>query len=221
MKPSLYAQYYFELRTLFAEIKGTDYAASSEWTAKPLSIIKARRLEDRSANVWDRSKAKVVTSHSLTTVKSTPRSLKNTLRQDSSSKIFQCADGKGQSNLSTTPCPLVGRKGWQTSSPSQAHAHARLQMIGLHEESKGKNMNPYVYDKRSRVCHPLWPLQEIFVSPASSPFLSSVATLSDNSTPADDCMSGWVYSESQRGEEQVVRTFEDITLTDTSRFVLS
>ena len=163
--------------------------------------------------MWDKSKAKVVTSQSSTPVKSTPRSSDSVPRQGSSSKIAQCIDSEGRSN----PSP----KGWQTSSPSQAHAHARLQMIGLHDESKGKNMNPYVYDKRPRVCHPLWPSQEIFVSPASSPLLSTAATLTDSSTPAVDCLSGWVYSESQRGEEQVVRTFEDITLTDTSRFVLS
>ena len=171
--------------------------------------------------MWDKSKAKVVTSQSSTPVKSTPRSSDSVPRQGSSSKIAQCIDSEGCSNPSPTTYPLVGRKGWQTSSPSQAHAHARLQMIGLHDESKGKNMNPYVYDKRPRVCHPLWPSQEIFVSPASSPLLSTAATLTDSSTPAVDCLSGWVYSESQRGEEQVVRTFEDITLTDTSRFVLS
>jgi hypothetical protein len=171
--------------------------------------------------VWDKAKAKVVTSHSLTPGRATPRPFDSALGHGSSSKNSLRVDSKDRSNPSPTPSPLGGRKGWQTSSPSQAHAHARLQMIGLHEESKGKNMNPYVYDKRSRVCHPVWPLQEIFVSPASSPTMPSVAPLTVSSTPADDCLSGWVYSESQRGEEQVVRTFEDITLTDTSRFVLS
>ena len=57
MKPSLYAQYYFELRTLFFEIHGGP-ASVNGWTLKPLSVIKARRLEDRSSNVWDKAKPK-------------------------------------------------------------------------------------------------------------------------------------------------------------------
>lgn len=57
MKPSLYAQYYFELRTLFFEIHGGP-ASINGWTLKPLSVIKARRLEDRSSNVWDKAKPK-------------------------------------------------------------------------------------------------------------------------------------------------------------------
>jgi hypothetical protein len=61
VKPSLYAQYYFELRTLFFEIQGAS-PANTGWSLKPLSVIKARRLEDRSANVWDKSKSKVVSS---------------------------------------------------------------------------------------------------------------------------------------------------------------
>lgn len=65
VKPSLYAQYYFELRSLFFEIHGTSFDESSHWTLKPLSIIKARRLEDRSSNVWGKSKSKTSSSSSI------------------------------------------------------------------------------------------------------------------------------------------------------------
>lgn len=216
VKPSLYAQYYFELRTLFSEIKGASSAASNDWTLKPLSIIKARRLEDRSANVWEKSKLKTVS-------------------KSRSASITSRADGMPKTPSQTASYPedrevsaASARKGWQTSSPSQGHAHARTQMMGLHEESKGKNFNPYVYDIRQRsgamVHRSLSGLSEASCSSSSSPILSPQgieSTSSTTSTSSGDHTGGWVCSDVQRGDENVVRTYEDITLTDTSRFVLS
>lgn len=43
--PSMYARYYFELRTLFDEVIGKYQV--DEWRTKPLSIRSAQRLEDR------------------------------------------------------------------------------------------------------------------------------------------------------------------------------
>ena len=43
--PSMYARYYFELRTLFDEVIGRYQV--DEWRTKPLSIRSAQRLEDR------------------------------------------------------------------------------------------------------------------------------------------------------------------------------
>lgn len=56
VKPSLYAKYYFELRTLFYERNGSCPLESNEWTLKPLSIIKARRLEVLNENAWEKPK---------------------------------------------------------------------------------------------------------------------------------------------------------------------
>jgi hypothetical protein len=133
VKPSLYAQYYFELRSLFKEINGIE---SSEWISKPLSIIKARRLEDRSENVWEKAKEKPVVS------KSNPGSVRigpDKSKSDNHLPFFQ-REG--------LPPVDIGRKGWQTSSPSQAQAHNRLQMMDMHKESKGKNFNPYIFKEK-------------------------------------------------------------------------
>jgi hypothetical protein len=208
VKPSLYAQYYFELRTLFSEIKGATSAASNDWTLKPLSIIKARRLEDRSANVWEKSKLKRVSKSRSASVSSRVEGIPTT----SSSEERETA--------------ASARKGWQTSSPSQGHAHARTQMMGLHEESKGKNFNPYVYDIRQRpvamVHRSLSGLSEQSCSSNASPIMSPQLVETVNATASSvDHTGGWVCSDVQRGDENVVRTYEDITLTDTSRFVLS
>lgn len=213
MKPSLYAQYYFELRTLFSEIKGATSAASNDWTLKPLSIIKARRLEDRSANVWEKSKLKTVSKSRSASISSRAEGTPKTPSQRASS-----AEDREVSAASA-------RKGWQTSSPSQGHAHARTQMMGLHEESKGKNFNPYVYDARQRSGTAVHrSLSEQSCSSSTSPILSPQlveATSTTASMTGVDHTGGWVCSDVQRGDENVVRTYEDITLTDTSRFVLS
>ena len=46
VKPSVYAKYYFELRQLFFEISGGD--PRYIWDLQPLSVVQARRLDDRS-----------------------------------------------------------------------------------------------------------------------------------------------------------------------------
>lgn len=215
VKPSLYAQYYFELRTLFSEIKGNTFAASTEWTLKPLSIIKARRLEDRSMNVWDIQKTKTGTG--LSSSKMSPITVQG---RDSRSRSTAASSFMSQ------------KKGWQTFSPAQAHAHERLQMMELHEESKGKNINPYVFDRRSRPSSSASGSRlDASGSTCSSPLTSTSPVVScgknsfDPSLPqvpaGSEFTIGWVCSDLQRGEEQVVRTFEDVTLTDISRFVLS
>lgn len=217
MKPSLYAQYYFELRTLFSEIKGNTFATSTEWTLKPLSIIKARRLEDRSMNVWDIQKTKSGTG--LSSSKMSPITA-------------QGRDSRNRFTSAAAPSFLSQNKGWQTFSPAQAHAHERLQMMELHEESKGKNINPYVFDRRSRPSSSASSRLDASGSTCSSPLTSSSPVTSCGGKSASDLTLshvpssseftiGWVCSDVQRGEEQVVRTFEDVTLTDISRFVLS
>ena len=219
MKPSLYAQYYFELRTLFSEIKGATSTASNDWTLKPLSIINARRLEDRSANVWEKSKLKTVSKSRSASVSSrTEGGLKAPCETASFTDFRE----------TSAAASLSAKKGWQTSSPSQGHAHARTQMMGMHEESKGKNFNPYVYDTRQRTGPAVHrSMSETTNSSTSSPTMPSfVISNIDTSTAATsatglDHTGGWVCSDFQRGDEPVVRTFEDITLTDTSRFVLS
>lgn len=45
VKPSLYAKYYFELRTLFTDITGND--SVYQWNLKPLTIIEAKQLDMR------------------------------------------------------------------------------------------------------------------------------------------------------------------------------
>lgn len=46
VKPSVYAKYYFELRQLFFEISGGD--PRYIWNLQPLSVVQAKRLDDRS-----------------------------------------------------------------------------------------------------------------------------------------------------------------------------
>lgn len=45
VKPSLYAKYYFELRTLFTDITGND--SLYQWNLKPLTIIESKQLDQR------------------------------------------------------------------------------------------------------------------------------------------------------------------------------
>lgn len=220
VKPSLYAQYYFELRTLFSEIKGNTFAASTEWTLKPLSIIKARRLEDRSVNVWDTQKTKA--GSALSNSKMSPIT-------------GHGHESRSRSTSTSASSSMSQKKGWQTFSPAQYHAHERLQMMGLHEESKGKNFNPYVFDKRSLPSSSASASRpDTSGSTCSSPLRSTSPATSSGGRSALDLSQplvqvptgseftrGWVCSDLQRGEEQVVRTFEDVTLTDISRFVLS
>ena len=117
-------------------------------------------------------------------------------------------------------------------------------MIGMHEESKGRNFNPYVFDARPRslvrksegvqgsiagegksIESPSYSGVDIGTNTTSSP--QSLSTASANRTPSAtnpqgyDYTNGWMCSDSLRGEDPVVRTYEDVTLTDTSRFVLS
>lgn len=241
VKPSLYAQYYFELRSLFYDIKGTSPStASSEWTYKPLSIIEARRLEDRSNNVWDKKKKSG--GKSLSPVRSSPdhdpRS--SILQPKSTSEKSSSEKSSSGSSRSSSLIASPLNKGWQTSSPAQAHAHARLRMIGMHEESKGRNFNPYVFDARPRSLvrkseavqgsiagegksteSPSISGGDIGTNTTSSP--QSLSTASANRTPSATNPQGYEYTNgwSFRGEDPVVRTYEDVTLTDTSRFVLS
>ena len=225
---------------MFYDIKGTSPStASSEWTYKPLSIIEARRLEDRSNNVWD--KKKKLGGKSLSPVRSSPDSdpRSSTFQPKSSSEKSSSEKSSGSSRSSSSiASPL--NKGWQTSSPAQAHAHARLRMIGMHEESKGRNFNPYVFDARPRSLvrkseavqgsiagegksteSPSISGGDIGTNTTSSP--QSLSTASANRTPSATNPQGYKYTNgwSFRGEDPVVRTYEDVTLTDTSRFVLS
>ena len=54
VKPSVYAKYYFELRTLFAavQVNSPPELIDKEWTAKPLTLMQAQRLEDRRDCHW-------------------------------------------------------------------------------------------------------------------------------------------------------------------------
>ena len=54
VKPSVYAKYYFELRTLFAavQVNSPPQLIDWEWTVKPLSVMQAQRLEDRRDCQW-------------------------------------------------------------------------------------------------------------------------------------------------------------------------
>ena len=54
VKPSVYAKYYFELRTLFAavQVNSPPQLIDREWTVKPLSVMQAQRLEDRRDCQW-------------------------------------------------------------------------------------------------------------------------------------------------------------------------
>lgn len=49
VKPALYAKYYFELRQLFIEIMGS--AFEQEWTMKPLSVVQAKQLINRTNKI--------------------------------------------------------------------------------------------------------------------------------------------------------------------------
>lgn len=247
MKPSLYAQYYFELRSLFHDIKGdSSSAASSEWTYKPLSIIEARRLEDRSNNVWDKKKKSG--GKSLSPVRSPQdndqraSNLKSKSMSEKLSSITEKLPLLSAMNSSSISSPLS--KGWQTSSPAQAHAHARQRMIGMHEESKGRNFNPYVFDARPRslvrksdtgpglgtgteIRTDTPPREGGDTGTNKTTSSQSVPTASGNCTPSAtnpqgyDYTNGWMCLDALKSEDPVVRTFEDVTLTDTSRFVLS
>ena len=205
VKPSLYAKYYFELRSLYSDIRSAaPYTGANEWTQKPLSIIKARRLEDRSIKVWEKKAKK--SSRAITPILSTPV-IESELKTNESSFV-------GSSSTTCSP-----RRGWQTTNLFHAQAHARTLFMGMYEDSKEKNFNPYVNDSRPR-------------SGLRSPCVEDLHTdnlslLSTNRSPATSITqssvntSGWVFAGTQRGEELVVRTYEDITLTDTSRFVIS
>lgn len=57
VKPSIYAKYYFELRSLFGEITGSD--PRFMWALKPLSIVQGMRLADRSTRVEQQFQAVV------------------------------------------------------------------------------------------------------------------------------------------------------------------
>jgi hypothetical protein len=204
VKPSLYAQYYFELRSLFKDINGTSSDESSEWISKPLSIIKARRLEDRSENTWEKARDRSLVTKSE--------------KSSSSSSEFQ-------------GLPLADnvKKGWQTSSPAQAHAHNRLQMMDMHKESKGKNYNPYVFKERFRVLSPsVTDDKSINSQPTSEgkdpgQVNDAISQIDELSVSSHGKSSMWEPLDRafMSKEEPVIRTFEDVTLTDTSRYVLS
>mmetsp|Transcript_7260 Transcript_7260/g.7343 ORF Transcript_7260/g.7343 Transcript_7260/m.7343 type:complete len:481 (-) Transcript_7260:770-2212(-) len=235
VKPSLYAKYYFELRSLFREITGTSTAESNVW--KPLSIIKARRLEDRSENTWEKAKVRAPVSKSDSTPKLGTEKVKN----DSHLPFMRDREG--------LPPVDNGRKGWQTSSPAQAQAHNRLQMMDMHKESKGKNFNPYVFKEKGRPREsPSVPGDRpLSQQPLQNPDkLNDAITMSiegriGGTSPKDELatslhgiqmspftadangnFSVWESQENARKPlEPVTRTFEDITLTDTSRYVIS
>ena len=224
---------------------------------KPLSIIKARRLEDRSANKWDK---KVKATKSVSPVRGAsdrrPDSGSNNRAKPPSSASAMALDreyggGDGSAGSGSLLSQGGQGRGWQTSSLSQGQAHARSQMIGMHEESKGRNFNPYVFETRARTGKT--PPAAGAAAAAAGVATGDSATGGmggsgemgvmggtggaggENSVPpspltiadptrtpsmTDTLSSRWVHSHTQR-EGQVVRTYEDVTLTDTSRFVLS
>jgi regulation of enolase protein 1 (concanavalin A-like superfamily) len=195
VKPSLYAQYYFELRSLFQDINPGSSDESSKWISKPLSIINARRLETRSENTWETAKYR-----------------------SSMTKSEKCSTPSSQ--FQGIPLADNVSKGWHASSPAHANAHNRLQMMDMHKESKGKNFNPYVFKERFRVQSPL-------VTDDKSISSQPLPECPDHNTELSVCPHGkssvWEAHDLSCSpkEESVTRTFEDVTLTDTSRYVLS
>jgi hypothetical protein len=63
VKPSLYAKYYFELRLLFTTIMGFQ---ASDWKLKPLTIVKARRLDALNERKFYTNDSKSISSGTFT-----------------------------------------------------------------------------------------------------------------------------------------------------------
>eukprot|EP01038_Epipyxis_sp_PR26KG_P006195 gene6195-8532_t len=200
VKPSLYVKYYFELRHLFSEIMGPKSDTENLPWAKPLSLVQSKIIEDRTSK-HGRVAKKSSKKSSSTTASFDFSSITSKSQSTDSSISSEGDNSSSQSSVKFSPASLL------TPLPSGSivnHPATSTTMASLSHLATPNAKSRSAVMKSSSIS-----------STSSRTSSGTVSTISKQSSPPS------VLSVFKQPSKSHAHCVEDVTLIDTSRFVIS
>ena len=230
VKPSLYAKYYFELRSLSTGDSGANVVASREWALKPLSVIQARKLEDRSSRMLCRVKTTPTTSTSTRHQAPITSSSSSSSSTRATGRVIVPSEGATISSTSALvysegKAAVQRNRTVVAASPAGEQQHQQQQQLLLRGARQPVPIDPSVSELVASSSSSRYSPAKQYTSKATTSGGRIAADASTCSGSIRSSTAGRPIAATSRGLDDLTLTpltLEDMTpLCEKSRFVLS